>query len=118
MDFVDKAVSKAKEVFDVASQKTGEVVAVEKQKFDIATLKSKREKDYCKLGKLCYEAMKEDGEQSDEIKSLIADITEKSKEIDEMYEDLLKIKNKTVCFNCGASVSKGSAYCNNCGAKL
>ena len=39
MGFLDDAINKTKEVFDVACQKTGEVVTTEKQKFNIASLK-------------------------------------------------------------------------------
>ncbi|MCQ2478445.1 MAG: zinc ribbon domain-containing protein [Clostridia bacterium] len=118
MEFVDKAISKAKEVIDVASQKTGEVVATEKQRFDIATLKSKREKDFLSLGKLCFEMVKDSEELDPPVKALIESIKEKSAEIDALNEEILKIKNKTVCLNCGASVEKGSAYCNKCGFKM
>ena len=37
MDFLDNAVVKAKEAFDIAYKKTNEVVNTSKQKFDIAT---------------------------------------------------------------------------------
>lgn len=42
MDFIDDAVTKAKEAFDVACKKTNEVVTTQKQKFDIASLEAKR----------------------------------------------------------------------------
>ena len=46
MEFLDDAVSKTREVIETVSQKTGEVIAVEKQKYELASLKAKREKDF------------------------------------------------------------------------
>ena len=54
MEFLDSALVKAKEVFDVACKKTNEVVSSGKQKFDVASIESKRSKDFEKLGKLYF----------------------------------------------------------------
>ena len=40
LDSLDQAMNKAKDVFDVACKKTGEVVNTQKQKFDVSTLKT------------------------------------------------------------------------------
>ena len=45
MGFLEDAVGKTKEVFDIACKKTDEILTLEKQKFNLASLKSKREKD-------------------------------------------------------------------------
>ena len=50
MDFLDNALEKAKEVFDVARTKTTEVVSTQKQKFDVVSLENKRSKDFEQLG--------------------------------------------------------------------
>ena len=60
MDFLDNAINKAKEVVDIAYKKTEEVVLTEKQRFDIASLNSKIDKDYKALGEIflsvkCYD---------------------------------------------------------------
>ena len=44
MDFLDNAVNTAREAFDIAYKKTGELVNSQKQKFDIASLENKRKK--------------------------------------------------------------------------
>ena len=59
MDFIDDAVTKAKEAFDVACKKTNEVVTTQKQKFDIASLEAKRTKDFEALGRFYYSELKE-----------------------------------------------------------
>lgn len=118
MGFLDNAISKTKEVFDVACKKTDEVVTIEKQKFNIASLKSKREKDYADLGKIYYELVKDSTDLSDDARNLVDAISEKNEEIARLNEDIQSIKNKRVCPKCNANIDMNSTYCNNCGEKL
>lgn len=118
MGFLDDAITKTKEVFDVACKKTDEVVTVEKQKFNIASLKSKREKDYADLGKIYYELAKDSTDLSDEARNLVDAITEKNEEITRLHEDIQNIKNKRVCPKCNANIDINSSFCNSCGTKL
>lgn len=118
MGFLDDAINKTKEVFDVACQKTGEVVTTEKQKFNIASLKSKREKDYADLGRIYFELVKDSTDLNDETRNLVDAILEKNEEIARLNEDIQSIKNKRVCPNCNANIDVKSSYCNNCGTKL
>ena len=118
MGFFDDALNKTKEVLDVAYKKTEEVVTTEKQKFDVSSLKSKREKDFASLGKIYFEQIKDAEDLSDEEKSLVLAIKEKSAEIDRLYTEIQNTKNKRVCPNCSAAIDKKSVFCNSCGAKL
>lgn len=118
MGFLDDAITKTKEVFDVACKKTDEVVTLEKQKFSIASLKSKREKDYADLGKIYFELVKDATDLSDEARNLVDAIIEKNEEIVRLNENIQNIKNKRVCPECNANVDANSSYCNNCGVKL
>lgn len=118
MGFLDNAINKTKEVFDVACKKTDEVVTVEKQKFNIASLRSKREKDYADLGKIYYELVKDSADISDEVRNLVDAITEKNEEIARLNEDIQSIKNKRVCPKCNANIDMNSSFCNSCGEKL
>lgn len=118
MGFLDDAINKTKEVFDVACKKTDEVVTVEKQKFNIASLKSKREKDYADLGKIYFELVKDSTDLSDETRNLVDAISEKNEEIARLNADIQNIKNKRVCPKCNANVDINSSYCNSCGEKL
>ena len=118
MGFLDDAINKTNEVFDVACKKTDEVVTIEKQKFNIASLKSKREKDYADLGKIYYELVKDSTDLNDEIRNLVDAIREKDEEIARLNEDIQSIKNKRVCPECNANIDVNSSYCNSCGTKL
>lgn len=118
MGFLDDAISKTKEVLDIACQKTGEVVTAEKQKFNIATLKSRREKDYADLGRIYYELIKDSDDIDDNTRNIVDAISEKTEEISRLNDDIQNIKNKRVCPFCNANIDVNSAYCNNCGIKL
>lgn len=118
MGFLDDAINKTKEVFDVACQKTGEVVTTEKQRFNIASLKSKCEKDYADLGRIYYELVKNSGDLDDNTRNLVDAISEKREEIARLNADIQNIKNKRVCPKCNANIDINSSYCNSCGEKL
>ena len=118
MDFIDDAVTKAKEAFDVAYKKTNEVVTTQKQKFDIASLEAKRTKDFEALGRFYYSELKGTEIENEEAARLVAAIDEKNAKIDELHKEINNIKNKRVCPKCGASIDKCSVYCNFCGEKL
>lgn len=118
MGFLEDAVDKTKEVFDIACKKTDEILTVEKQKFNLNSLKSKREKDFADLGRIYFELIKDDQELSEDVGQIVYDIQSKSDEIDRLEAEIRYIKNKKVCQQCGASVDTKSVFCNNCGSKL
>lgn len=118
MDFIDDAVTKAKEAFDVAYKKTNEVVTTQKQKFDIASLEAKRTKDFEALGRFYYSELQGTEIENEEAARLVAAIDEKNAKIDELRKEINNIKNKRLCPKCGASIDKCSVYCNFCGEKL
>lgn len=118
MDFFDNAVSKAKEVFDVAYKKTEAAVNTGKQKFDVASIENKLAKDYEKLGAIYYNMIKDSDELDDETRELKLAINEKCEKIAKIKEEINNAKNKRLCPSCGIAVDKASAFCSSCGAKL
>ena len=118
MDFFDDMVNKAKEAIDVASKKTGEVVNTQKQKFDIASLESKRAKDYAVLGEIYYNKIKDGAVEDKNVSELVLAIKEKSEKIEKLKAEVNSAKNKRICPKCGAAIEQTSNYCNACGAKL
>ncbi len=118
MDFLDNAVSKAKEAFDIAYKKTNDVVNTQKQKFDIAAVENKRAKDYEKLGKLYFEAVKDAELEDGEIKNVVEAIKDKNEKISELEAEIRYSKSKRVCPSCNATVDENAVFCSTCGAKL
>lgn len=118
MEFFDDAVVKAKEAINVACKKTNEVVAVQKQKFDLASLENKRAKDFRLLGEIYYNKIKGETPEDSSIADIVASINEKNEKIDELRTVINSSKNKRVCPKCAAVIDSNSNYCNVCGAKL
>ena len=88
MDFFENAMNKAKDVFDVACKKTGEVIETGKQKLDIATLENKLSKDFEALGRIYFELIKESDDLEFKIANLKASISEKQAQISKIKEEM------------------------------
>lgn len=118
MDFLDNAVSKAKEVFDVAYKSAEVAVNTGKQKFDLASIENKLSKDYEKLGVIYYNAIKDADGLDEKTNALKTAIEQKLGKIEKIKKEMNEAKNKRLCPECGISVDKNSAFCSSCGAKL
>ncbi len=118
MDFFDSALEKAKEAFEIVSKKTGEVVTTQKQKFDIASLESKRAKDFEKLGEIYFSLIKNSEIEDVETKNLVEAIVKKENEIFQLKDELNAARYQRICPVCKANISKTAVYCSVCGAKL
>ena len=118
MDFFDDMKRKAKETMDGGAKKTGEVINTQKQKFDIASLESKRAKDYAVLGEIYYNKIKDGAVENENVSELVLAIKEKSEKIEKLKAEVNSAKNKRICPKCGAAIEQTANYCNACGAKL
>ena len=118
MDFFENAASKTKEVFEVAKQRTDEVVTVQKMKFKIAKLEKERNYQLQKLGFAYYKMLKDTEIEDSEIKEMFDVVAEKNIEIKEIRKEISEIKNKLSCPHCGAHIDKDSIFCNICGKAI
>jgi len=114
MDNFEAALNKAKEVATVAYKKTEEVLTIQKQKIEIATLNNKLNNAYSELGKAVY--LKEGLDLSSE-QELIDNINSLNAEIKALKDEIRKARCKDVCENCGNEIEKDTAFCSHCGAK-
>ncbi len=117
-EFFDNAFEKAKSAFETAYKKTGEVVNIEKLKFNISSIKSKREKLYAKLGKNVFENFSENVTELDENKEIFDEINELNKKIEDLNNEINYAKSKRTCPSCNACVEENATFCSKCGAKL
>ncbi len=75
---LDNLMSKAKDVFESAYKKAGNVARAGKYKLDITAIEAKLAKDYEALGRVCFDAISEGGElPPKKADSIIADINKK-----------------------------------------
>lgn len=118
MDFLDDVLVKAKNVLDIAKNKTEEAVAIGKQKYDIASMENRLSKSYNALGRLTFETYKNDDAVSDEIKALINEIESEIEAIVIAKAEIEKIKSNRFCPACSAPISESAVFCSACGEKL
>ena len=118
MDFLDDVLVKAKNVFDIAKNKTEEAVAIGKQRYDIASMENRLNKSYNALGRLAFETYKQDADVSDEIRALINEIESEIEAIGIAKAEIEKIKSNRFCPNCAAPISESAVFCSACGEKL
>ena len=116
MSIFDETVVKAKEVLDIAGKKTNDIIAVQKIKMSIASLKSQLSKMYEALGRLCCD----NGTETPSVNmlELMSEIEERIAEIKSLEKKLAALRGEKICTVCGAKNTSESLYCNKCGSKL
>ncbi len=100
------------------AKKSGEVFEVSKLTLSIAAANNEIDEEYEKIGKLIYEAYKNDSMQSEDVTVHCALIDSKLAEIEELRGKLNVVKSQRICPNCNAEISKESTFCAKCGEKL
>ena len=118
MEFFEEAINKVKDAFDVATKKTNDVVSLQKQKFDLASMQSKLSKDYETLGRLCLDTVISGADLSDEAKALAGEIVDKEEQAEKLNAEILKAKGKKFCASCGTANNAEANFCYVCGHKL
>ncbi len=118
MGFFEEAVVKAKDLYDVAAKKTGEVVSVQKLKLKATQVNSQLSKDFETLGRLYYESAKESGEEVTDYAEIIGSIDAKFDELDSIECEINETKQTKVCSACGAKCADTASFCANCGQQL
>lgn len=118
MGFLDNAVNVAKETIGVVGHKTGEVVNVQKIRFEIAAIQSKREKDLRELGRVCFAKYKNSDDVPAEIANIVAAIKEKSVKISALKTEIAKVQERKLCPKCATFIDADSKFCRNCGEKV
>ena len=118
MEIFENAMDKARETMDVATAKANEMIAIQKQKFEIATLKSKRNKDFEMLGKLYFKKLKGADMDDEAIDLIVNEITDKTREIKKIKAEIDAVKNGSKCPECDSVVDEDCEICPVCGANI
>lgn len=98
-------VQKAKDLSEI-TRLNSEISAAENQ---INTL-------YGRIGYEIYRAYRDDPQP--ETADLVQQVTELHQKIEDCKEQIKAINAANTCPQCGAKISKGMAFCSNCGCKL
>ncbi len=115
--YVENAIDKAKNAFEVAYKKTSDVVSVEKLKIKVANLESKKNKEFTKLGEHYFSSNSIENVDEDS-KEFFNNINSFNKEISELKKEISAYKAKRICPNCGEAVDENATFCSACGERI
>ena len=118
MDFFDKLGKKATKACKFTADKTGKLAKETKLKFKMSELKSKIEDIYEEIGKKVYEkhVQKEEISANDLLEEC-KQIDEMSNEIEKIRQECLDLKDRKQCSKCFKEIDKNMKFCPECGAK-
>ncbi len=119
MEMIDKVTRTAKKMYTGVCNKTESFSKETKLKFKIRTYKDDIEDIYQEIGKRVYEIymITDSNEIDSKLLSECLKVSNLSLKISDLEKEILELKNKTKCFNCGTKIEKCDKYCFNCGEK-
>lgn len=100
------------------AKSTNKVVETSKLSLSLIEKEDNLKSCYAEIGKIVSKCDDEEIINKLAITEKIDTITLLNSEIAELKIKISELKNSTKCPDCGANVSKNSAYCNVCGSKL
>lgn len=115
LDSVSGAVSKMARGI---AKGTNKVVESSKLTIDLLEKKDLLKDMYAEIGKMLANSDDDDVFEKLGVSDKVLAINKLSNEIVELKIKLSELKNTKKCPDCGANISKNSAYCNICGAKI
>ena len=115
---LDDIITSAKNLVDIASKKTDNVVELSKLKYQCVQLTSELKSLYEKLGNAVYTMVKSDFNNKELMDSLIEEIDSLKAKIDELNYQIAERRNIRICPACGSRNDKDACYCNKCGNKF
>jgi len=117
MSVIDNITKKVTETAKVAATKANDIVEVTKLNLSIAAEEDKIKKIYAEVGKAVYDAYAAGKETADFLKDYCKRIEDIEKNIKEMKDKILEMKNLKICPGCGAELEGDVNYCPKCGTK-
>ena len=119
MDFFNKLTQKAKETYEGASKKTGELAKEAKLRMKMNENKSDINELFQEIGKKVYEkhVLSEEISIKTDLEEECTKIDILSAEIDTCLNQIRELKDKKQCPNCFNEIDLDSNYCRHCGEK-
>lgn len=115
---IDNIIDKARDVCDLATKKTTEVVESSKIKLDCVRVNGEIKKLYEKLGSTVYSMMRSNYENKELVDSLAEEIDEELEKLKLLNEKLSDVKNVNFCNVCGAKNPTDNYFCSKCGSRI
>lgn len=116
--FMEKFMQHATKTKEVVLQKSGEVAKLTKLKVAIVSVEGKIKDIYSAIGKVVYEAYRNDEGDSEEIEAKCAQLDTLHAELEQLKAEYAAVRNLKVCEDCHAENAEDATYCAKCGAVL
>lgn len=116
MDFFDKLGDTLVNAGKDVSKKAKDLSGTAKLNMDIKSKEDFIQKQYTEIGRLYYEAHREEADA--EFAPQMAIVTEAYDAIAKMRDEVLKLKGARVCPNCGSPVADTASFCGKCGTAI
>lgn len=94
MSFWDTTVATAKDVLDVAVQKTEKTVEIQKKRFAVQKQKNKVEKAFQTLGRCYYDGQRGDDSSNELLNVLCNELDEELRVLKQLKTELADLKNQ------------------------
>lgn len=118
MAFFDGLRDRAADMAQVTGKKVEEVYGATKIKIQIADKQSAVRTLYRELGEIVYENSKKAEPDSEAVEDKIAEIDLALDAIEELKASERKLKNTTLCPECGEDVDAEANFCPKCGNEM
>ena len=117
MSVLDNFTKKVTDTARAAAKKSGSVVEVTRLNMNVGAEEEKVRKIYTDMGKQLYEDYTEGKIVGEKLLAYCEKIDDIIRNIDEMREKVLELKNVKACPNCGMVLDIEMTYCYKCGKK-
>jgi hypothetical protein len=117
MSIFENISKRVSETAKAAAKKSGNIVEITRLGVSISAEEDKIKKVCTDMGRIVYEAYTGGEGIADELKELCGKIDAYEKNIEEMKQKILELKNVKECPSCGAELDIDMAFCYSCGEK-
>ncbi len=97
---------------------TEDAVEVQRLKAKIRTLQKNNVNDLHGLGVIVYSKYKEGAITESEFIAICEEIDNRNMIIEQLEEQIVKVRGEAICDNCKSAVSEDAIYCSKCGVPL
>ncbi|MDK2798456.1 MAG: hypothetical protein PWP27_36 [Clostridiales bacterium] len=118
MSIINEMKNKVTHTAKSAIQKSNEIVEVTKLNIAMGDAQSRIDGKLKDIGKVIYDIYKSGEILSEEITAKCLEIDEIVQEIDKMKEKLALLRKIKICPNCGKENETDAFFCSKCGSRM
>ncbi len=118
MALLDDVLNTARDVIDVAAEKTTDFVGMTKLRIALADVKREIAMTMEGIGRLVYDAQKNGADIADMVAQACAQIDQLTVKQHKLEQQLCAYRKATICAHCDAINDDDAHFCKGCGSSL